>query len=184
MKSVTFENTFAPTVSHERLTVHEIMAGMSIGAIQPGNLPPDVLEALGAEIKRREKKQMTATMFLTLVLGAMGEIRYQPRLQKYVFLADRQFSRSRKGGKTTDLVYGWEARSHEPFSEHLEACVKDLVKAKIIETFGIHEDGKEPGVGYRLTVNGSAEYRKMLRDLKGESEAIRGLLEKFQRDGS
>jgi len=184
VKSGTFENTFAPAVAHKRLAVREIMAGMSIGAIQPDSLPEDVLEALGAEIKRREKRQMTATMFLTLVLGTVGEVKCQLRLQKYVFLADSQFSRSRKGGKTADLVYGWKPCRDGPFSEHLEACVKDLVRAKTVETFGIHENGKDPGVGYRLTVKGSAEYRKMVRNLEGESKAIRALLEKFQRDST
>jgi len=42
VKSEAFENTFAPAVSHERLTVHEIMAGMRVGAIHPDSLPPDV----------------------------------------------------------------------------------------------------------------------------------------------
>lgn len=184
MKAGTFENTFAPAVAHKRLTVHEIMAGMGIGAIHPDRLPPDVLEALGAEIRRREKRQMTATMFLTLVLGTMGEIKCQLRLQKYVFLADNQFSRTRRGRKTTDLVYVWKPYHYGPFSEHLEACVNDLVKAKIIETFDIHEGGKEPGVGYRPTVKGGAEYRKMLGNLESESKAIRVLLEKFQHDNT
>lgn len=184
MKAETFENTFAPAVAHERLTVHEIMAGMRVGAIQPDSLPPDVLEALGSEIKRREKKQVTATMFLTLVLGTMGEIKYQVRLQKYVFLADNQFTQSRKSRKTADLVYLWKPYHYGPFSEHLEACVKDLVKAKIVETFEIHESGKEPGIGYRLTVKGNAEYRKMLRNLEDEAKAIRTLLGKFQHDNT
>ncbi|MDD9809944.1 MAG: hypothetical protein OXU25_09055 [Thaumarchaeota archaeon] len=180
MKSETFENVFAPAVAHERLTVDEIMAGMRVGAIHPDKLPPDVLEALDAEMKRREKRQMTATMFLTLVLGAMGEIKCRLRLQKYVFLADSQFSQSRKGRKTSDLVYRWKPYHYGPFSDHLEACVKDLVRAKIIETFNIQEDGKDPGVGYRLTIKGDAEYRKMLQNLEGESKAIRTLLGKFQ----
>lgn len=182
VKSETFENVFAPGVSNERLNVDQIIVGLSAGAIQPDSLPPDVRDALGAEMRRREKRQMTPTMFLTLVLGTMGEVKYKLRLQKYVFLADHQFSHSRNGGKTDDLVYVWKPHHFGPFSKHLETCVKDLVKAKIIETFAINERGKDPGIGYRLTVRGTADFRRMLQNLKDESRAIRALLEKFQHD--
>jgi len=182
VKPETFENVFAPEVSNERLSVNQIIAGLSVGVIRPDCLPPDVQKALGAEIKRREKKQMTASMFLTLVLGTMGVIKYKLRLQKYVFLADVQFSQSRKGRKTTDRVYAWEPHHYGPFSENLETCVKYLVEKKIIETFDIHEGGKDPGVGYRLTAKGNAEFRRLLHNLEDESKAIHGLLKKFQRD--
>ena len=182
MKPETFENVFAPEVSNERLNVNQIIAGLSAGAIRPDCLPDDVKKALSDEIRRREKRQMTASMFLTLVLGTMGVIKYKLRLQKYVFLADAQFSQTRKGHKTTDRVYAWEPHHYGPFSENLETCVKDLVKNNIIETFGIHESGKDPGVGYRLTIKGNAEFRRLLHNLEDESKAILGLLEKFQHD--
>lgn len=182
MKSETFENVFAPGVSNERLNVDQIIVGLSAGVIQPGSLPRDVREALGAEMRRREKRQMTPTMFLTLVLGTMGEVKYKLRLQKYVFLADHQFSQSRNGSKTNDLVYVWRPHHFGPFSEHLETCVKDLVKEKIVETFAINERGKDPGIGYRLTAKGTADFRRMLQNLEAESRAIRAMLEMFQHD--
>lgn len=182
MKPETFENSFAPEVANERLTVDQVMAGMSVGAIQPNSLPPDILEAIAEEARRREKRQMTPSIFLTLVLGTMGEIKYRLRLQKYVFLADNQFSRSRKGRKTTDLVYGWKPYHYGPYSEHLSLCVKDMVKAKLIETFDVHESNKDPGVGYRLSVKGNAKFRHLLKNLEAESKEIHDLLCKFQKD--
>lgn len=131
-------------------------------------------------MERREKRQMTPTMFLTLVLGTMGEVKYKLRLQKYVFLADHQFSQSRNGGKTDDLVYVWRPHHFGPFSKHLETCVKDLVNAKIVETFAISERGKDPGTVYRLTVRGAADFRRMLQNLEAESGAIRALLERLR----
>lgn len=182
MKPKTFENVFAPEVANERLTVDQIMVGMSVGAIQPDSLPPDVLEALADEVRRRERDQMTPSMFLTLVLGTMGEIKYRLRLQKYVFLADNQFSQARRGRKTAEFVYKWKPHLYGPYSEHLDLCVNDLLRAKIIEAFDVHESNKEPGVGYRLTVRGNAKFRRMLKNLEGESKAIYELLGKFQKD--
>lgn len=178
----TFENAFAPEVSNERLNVDQIIVGLNVGVIQPSTLPPEVKRALDAEIKRRGKKQVTASMFLTLVLGTMGVIKYKLRLQKYVFLADKQFSQSRRGRKTSELVYMWKPHHYGPFSEHLETCVKDLVEDKMVETFAIRKNGKDPGVGYRLTAKGNVEFRRLLKNLEGESQAIHGLLEKFQHD--
>jgi len=182
VKHETFENTFAPEVANEQLTIDQVMAGMSVGAIQPDSLPPDILEAIADEAGRREKRQVTPSIFLTLVLGTMGEIKYQLRLQKYVFLADNQFSRSRKGSKTTNLVYRWKPYHYGPYSEHLSLCVKDLVKAKIISTFDVDESNKGTGVGYRLTTKGNAKFRRLLKNLEAESREIHGLLHKFQKD--
>lgn len=172
----TFENVFAPGVSNERLDVNQIIAGLSAGIIHPDCLPPDAQKALGAEIKRREKKQMTASMFLTLVLGTMGVTRHRERLQKCVFLADAQFSQSRKGKNTTGRVYAWKAGPCGPFSETLEACVRDLEGENIVATFAIREGGRDHGIGYRLTAKGDAEFRRLLDSLEGESRAIHSLL--------
>jgi len=184
VKAETFENVFAPEISQDRLNIDQIIVGLTAGMIRAGKLPPDVQAALAAEMDRRAGEGMTPMRLLVLLLGAMGEVKYKTRLQKYVFLADNQYSRSQKGGKTEDLVYRWKPHYYGPYSEDLNLCIGEAVDAKLIRVFEIHETNKNPGVAYKLTVKGNVEYRNLLKNMGGISGSIRELLEKFQHDSS
>jgi len=180
----TFENVFAPEISQDRLTVDQIIVGLTAGMIRAGKLPPDVQAALAAEMDRRAGEDMTPIRLLVLLLGAMGEVKYKTRLQKYAFLADNQYSQSQNGGKGADLLYRWKPHHYGPYSEDLNLCIGEAVDAKLISVFEIHETNKTPGVAYKLTVRGNAEYRHLLKTMGNVSSSIHDMLEKFQRDSS
>jgi len=178
----TFENVFAPEISQDRLTVDQIVLGLAAGAIRFNKLPSKVQEAIEDELDRREREDMTPIRLLIILLGTMGEIRYKTRLQKYAFLADNQYSQSQSGSKPTDLVYRWKPHHYGPFSEDLNMCVREALDAKLISVFEIQESNKSPGVEYKLTAKGNAEYRRLLQSREKVSRSIHSLLEKFHRD--
>lgn len=181
MKPETFENVFAPFIKKKSLNVEQILLGLRVGVILYEKLPPDARDAVDAELARRRKDQMTRTMLLVLLLGTMGEVRYKTRLQKYMFLADKQLAQ--QGGRRPDqLVYDWKPYKYGPFSPTLDLCVKDAVKGKMVEVFTVKEENKAEGVGYRLTVKGRAKFNAMLQTLDTASRLIYGLLHKFQKD--
>lgn len=183
MASETFENVFAPFVKEKSLNVEQILLGIRAGAILPENLPPAVQEAVHEELSRRTREQMTRSMMLVLLLGTMGEVKYKTRLQKYLFLADKQFAKQ-KGRSPNQLVYDWKPYKYGPFSESLELCVRRALKDKTIEVFTVHEDNKNEGVGYRLTIKGRAQFGAMLKTLEDTSKLIHGMLHTFQNDST
>jgi len=178
----TFENVFAPLVKKKFLNVEQILLGMRIGAIMYEKLPLAARETVDEEINRRRKDQMTRSMMLVLLLGTMGEVRYKTRLQKYLFLADRQFARQ-KGRKPRNLVYDWEPHKFGPFSSVLDLCIRDAVQNKMIEVFTVKEDSRD-GVGYRLSVKGRSKFKTMLQTLESTSGLIHEMLYKFQNDST
>ena len=183
MTPETFENVFAPLVKKKFLNVEQILLGMRIGAIMYEKLPPAAREAVDEEINRRRKDQMTRSMMLVLLLGTMGEVRYKTRLQKYLFLADKQFAQQ-KGRKPDNLVYDWKPYKYGPFSSVLDLCIQDAVQNKMIEVFTVKEDNKDEGVGYRLSVKGRAKFKTMLQTLDSTSTLIHEMLHKFQKDST
>lgn len=152
--------------------------------IRASKLPPEVQDALAAEMDRRERADMTPIRLLIILLGAMGEVKYKTRLQKYAFLADNQYSQSQNGSKTTDLVYRWKPHHYGPFSEDLDMCIGEALDARLVNVLEIHESNKSPGVAYKLTPKGNAEYRRLLQSREKVSSSIHGLLGKFQRDST
>jgi len=182
-KPETFENVFAPLVKKKFLNVEQILLGIRAGAILPDKLPPAAKKAVHEEITRRTKDQMTRSMLLVLLLGTMGEIKYKTRLQKYLFLADRQFARQ-KGRKPSNLVYDWEPHKFGPFSSVLDLCIRGAVQNKMIEVFTVKEDNRDEGVGYRLSVKGRAKFKTMLQTLESTSSLIHEMLYKFQDDST
>ena len=182
MTPETFENVFAPEIDQDRLNIDQIMLGLTAGMIRASKLPPDVQAALAAEMDRREREDMTPMRLLILLLGTMGEVKYKTRLQKYIFLADNQYSQSQDGSKTKDLVYRWKPHHYGPFSEDLNLCIGEALDAKLISIFEIHESNKNPGVAYKLTTKGNVEFRRLQQSRTDVSRSILGLLEKFQRD--
>jgi len=177
----TFENVFAPFVKKKHLNVEQILMGVRAGAILPERLPPAAQEAVHEELARRTREQMTRSMLLVLLLGTMGEIKYKTRLQKYLFLADKQLAKQ-KGRKPNQLVFDWKPYKFGPFSESLDFCVARAVKSKKVETFAVQEPNKSEGVGYRLTVRGRAQFSQMLKTLEITSKNIYGMLAPFQND--
>ena len=176
-----FKNTFAPLIDHEILDVEQIILGMRLGVVEQDKLPPAAKKAIKDEIDKRAKAQVTPVKLLILLLGSVGDVKYKTRLQKYLFLADNQLLKTRQP-KTKRMVYGWKPHYYGPFSKHLEFAVKDAVKANLIECFPIHEDNKSPGIGYRLTIKGRAEFQRILPNFNETSNLIRGMLLKFQKD--
>jgi len=176
-----FENVFAPFVKEKFLNVEQILLGIRAGAILPESLPPDAQRAVGAELKRRTRKQVTRSALLVLLLGTMGETTHKTRLQSYLFLADKQLARIRGDGSNR-LVYDWEPHPHGPFSESLDICINEAIDDRTIEAFPARENGRGEGVGYRLTAKGRAEFNTMLQTLGDASLLIHSLLARFQED--
>lgn len=183
VKPETFENVFAPFVKEKFLNVEQILLGIRAGAILPEKLPLAAQEAVHEELSRRTKAQMTRSMMLVLLLGTMGEVKYKTRLQKYLFLADKQFA-MQKGHRPEQLVYDWKPYKYGPFSESLDLCVSRARKNNTIETFTVQEDNKDEGVGYRLTIKGRAQFNAMLKTLEGSSKLIHAMLHPFQNDST
>ncbi len=181
VKYKTFKNSFAPLIDHELLDVEQIILGMRLGVVEQDKLPPAAREAITYEIDKRAKAQVTPVKLLVLLLGSVGDVKHKTRLQKYLFLADKQLLKTRQP-KTKHLVYEWKPHYYGPFSRHVDICVKDAVKAKLVELFTIHETNKNPDIGYRLTMKGHAEFRRLLSNFNETSSLIRGMLLKFQKD--
>ena len=178
-----FENVFAPLVKKKFLNVEQILMGIRAGAILPDKLPPAAKKAVHEELTRRTKDQMTRSMLLVLLLGTMGEIKYKTRLQKYLFLADKQFAQQ-KGRKPDKLVFDWKPHKFGPFSESLDLCVNRNLKNNTIKAFTVQEANKSEGVGYQLTVKGRAQFNDMLKTFGNTSKLIHGMLHPFQDDSS
>lgn len=53
----TFKNTFAPDVKNDELGVHAIIMGLKTTAPDFKDLPPEVQEAVEAELKRQEEQK-------------------------------------------------------------------------------------------------------------------------------
>lgn len=180
MKPKTFENVFAPLIDKKFLNVEQIPLGLRVGVILHERLPPEAKGAVDAELARRRKNQMTRTMLLVMLLGTMGEVRHKTRLQRYMFLADKQIARQ-KGRRPVQLVCDWKLYKFGPFSPTLDLCVRDAIKSGTIEVFTAQKDGKDGGAGYRLTAKGRAKFSTMLQTLGATSRLIHGLLHKFQK---
>ena len=176
MKYERFKNTFAPLIDHEILDVEQIILGMRLGVVQQDKVPPAAREAVMDEINKRAKAQVTPMTLLILLLGSVGDVKYKTRLQKYMFLADNQLLQT-KEIQTDELVCDWKPHHYGPFSEDLEICVGEAIEEKLVASFKIHEDGKTPGVGYRLTIKGRAEFKRLLPNFHKASKLIRDTLE-------
>ena len=50
----TFKNTFAPRVENEYLSVHDVILGLKTTMLRSTDLPPEVREAVTAELRRSE----------------------------------------------------------------------------------------------------------------------------------
>ncbi len=181
MKYKTFKNSFAPLIDHEILDVEQIILGMRLGMVEQDKVPTAAREAITDEINKRIKAQVSPMTLLILLLGSVGDVKYKTRLQRYVFLADKQLLQTKKL-KPDRLVYEWKPHHYGPFSEDLELCVKEAIEEKLVASFEIHEDGKNPGIGYKLTIQGRAEFKRLLSHFDDTSNLIRGMLLKFQKD--
>ncbi len=183
VKYKTFKNTFAPLIDHEILDVEQIILGMRLGVVEQDKLPPAAKKAIKDEIDKRTKALVTPMRLLILLLGSVGDVKYKTRLQKYAFLADNQLLQA-KEIKTNKLVCHWKPHHYGPFSYNLEICVNEAIEEKLVASFQIHEDGKTPGVGYRLTIKGRAEFKRLLPNFHKASKLIRGMLIDFQKDST
>ena len=179
--SETFKNSFAPLIDRELLDVGQIIVGMRLGVVEQDKLPPAAKEAIRNEIDRRKKAQVSPMTLLIVLLGSVGDVKYKTRLQKYVFLADKQLLQTKKLNPDR-LVYEWKPHHYGPFSEDLELCVKEAIEEKLVASFEIHEDGKNPGIGYKLTIKGRVEFKRLLSHFHDISHLIRGMLLDFQKD--
>jgi len=177
-----FENVFAPFVREKSLNAEQILLGIRAGAILPESLPSDAQRAVDAELKRRTRDQATRSM-LPVLLGTLGETKHKTRLQSYLFLADRELAR-RRGREPARPVYDWKPHPHGPFSESLDTCIEEAIADRTVEEFTVRENGKDEGVGYRLTGGGREKFSTMTQTLEGASLLIRDLLARFQGDST
>ena len=175
-----FKNTFAPTVASDTLDAPMIIVGLRHGTITEDSLPPEVHDAVAAELDRRMRESISPSRALMLMLGTMGDVRGSARLQKYMFLVDM----SMYSHKTRGLynMYGWKSHRYGPHSTGLERYVSTAVNNGLVETFQIPAPDGKTGTGYRLTDTGMAEFQRLLASFSDDSDRIKSLLAKFAHD--